>query len=982
MPSQARDNSWSCDYCGTEGFRSFDDVKDHEQECQESARKRPRSGSPGDQYATGAAEMGGEYASSRSKPLRRFIIMAPDDMHQHQLDMADVLACQNIEVFEAGPEFGGDSPRERSAVPGQVGIRCVACAQQPTDDYNMYFPCGIEELRSAIQMVGDRHVVQCPAAPIQLREEFQHAIEKRRRDREQTRSARDEERSQMAMAAFCSMFCRNCGIVDKYPPQSGMIFLEAEQQQLYAPTPHHPRGANVSVPFPPSSGSRQPFPSMMTPMGDSIASTPLARSSKDQQDRGPQQNYEGGFPGFPTPYASGQRGMYQQGMGAQTPHMRPDTGPGGPTPQQQGHPQDSPFPGYAMSPYDMPPPPLDEFPYFQDSATTWSCRYCSHAPPQYRDHGSTWNGSEHPPGGFIGQHLQVCRSYYHAMSSPPQGMYQGPPPPPGYGFQPAPSSYSGPSPPQGQQPPPMSYYSTGPSGSDPNFSYPQPPSHPGEPRQEMPSRPEGPPMPQLHDSRGRAAAPMPSRPGSVTDIAAQQAIDYLVAAEQDMYRLNPELADIEQLVLDEDKMLLTDYFFYLMKQLRVCRFAEADRKTRGGKRENIAVGYGGLQCIHCADAQNARKFFWSNVDRLANSFAEIPAHVLKCRRCPNQTKTAILDLKARHPEQMAKLPRGSQKVFFRRMWRRLHDSDPKHEDDASESKESGSEKPVVEIPTPSSHAEERSSPSSHQVERSASASSPGTSTEESALLFERPTEEAAKALAASLTNSNPPSPSSRVLLGIPEDKEWLSDMDCFIRRNLEVFCATAEDVDLAQQDRKYPITAGQVGIRCVHCALAGGRNACRGNAVAYPYSISGIYEGVREFERLHLGSCKHLPTAMKQKLDGFKGSSSLSSVLRKYYVLAANALGMYDSPDGIRSGGESVPLGPSVAFAFTEGPSVSEAMRKETGGGPPADYIETGPAMTPLESRKRRQPGRESGDPPADAKPSAAEKSKDPQTKV
>ena len=97
--------------------------------------------------------------------------------------------------------------------------------------------------------------------------------------------------------------------------------------------------------------------------------------------------------------------------------------------------------------------------------------------------------------------------------------------------------------------------------------------------------------------------------------------------------------------------------------------------TRGGKRENINIGYGGLQCIHCIEASSPRKFFWSNVNRLANSFAEIPNHVLKCKHCPENVKDALLVLKSRHADQMQMLPRGSQKDFFRRMWRRLHDGD-------------------------------------------------------------------------------------------------------------------------------------------------------------------------------------------------------------------------------------------------------------------------------------------------------------------
>lgn len=81
-------------------------------------------------------------------------------------------------------------------------------------------------------------------------------------------------------------------------------------------------------------------------------------------------------------------------------------------------------------------------------------------------------------------------------------------------------------------------------------------------------------------------------------------------------------------LLIEDKKLITDYFFFLMRQLEVCNFEESDRKAR--KRENIKLGFGGLKCRHCTHktGTSGRKFFWSNVDRLANSFAEIPAHIM------------------------------------------------------------------------------------------------------------------------------------------------------------------------------------------------------------------------------------------------------------------------------------------------------------------------------------------------------------------
>jgi len=54
----------------------------------------------------------------------------------------------------------------------------------------------------------------------------------------------------------------------------------------------------------------------------------------------------------------------------------------------------------------------------------------------------------------------------------------------------------------------------------------------------------------------------------------------------------------------------------------------------------------------------ARKFYWSDVDRLANSFAGIPDHVLMRKLCPNDVTEALLVLKGRHHAQISMLPRG------------------------------------------------------------------------------------------------------------------------------------------------------------------------------------------------------------------------------------------------------------------------------------------------------------------------------------
>lgn len=362
-------------------------------------------------------------------------------------------------------------------------------------------------------------------------------------------------------------------------------------------------------------------------------------------------------------------------------------------------------------------------------------------------------------------------------------------------------------------------------------------------------------------------------------------------------------SDVGQYLIDsQDANLLTDYFFHIMQQLVICRFSEKDRKTRGGKRENVDIGYGGLQCIHCINTQTSRKFFWSTVDRLANSFAEIPSHILKCKHCPDAVRDALLVLKGRHHDQIQTLPRGSQKVFFRRVWRRLHDNAGMQA--ATPFRDTGlaplKEKSTVDPPMSALVAFAETALMSPDVAVSAS---------------NRLLASAAKSLEIQNIKSGAPEEKcERVLLAIPDDKNWLSDSDCFVRNNIEVFTANQSDVEKAAADKKYPIKLGQVGIRCIHCATASGGANC--GAVSYPYSISGIYESVREFQRLHLVACQHIPLDVKVRSEKIMGgSSSLSSVLRRYYVQAARALGLFDTQDdGIRAGGKIIPLPTSGFF--------------------------------------------------------------------
>eukprot|EP00531_Pseudo-nitzschia_arenysensis_P001153 CAMPEP_0116148062 /NCGR_PEP_ID=MMETSP0329-20121206/18125_1 /TAXON_ID=697910 /ORGANISM="Pseudo-nitzschia arenysensis, Strain B593" /LENGTH=986 /DNA_ID=CAMNT_0003644107 /DNA_START=431 /DNA_END=3391 /DNA_ORIENTATION=- len=844
-------------------------------------------------------------AETRCFPLVNY----PPDRTTDILTMIDTTACQNIEVFEATPDVitGYELISGRRVAPKQVGLRCRNCGSGSNNNSGIpsrseagaiLFPEDLVSVGSCARQIADHHLINCRQTNPDVQDACQRAASKRQRGmvgltEGATNDGGDDQASKAALVNYCVGVCQQVGIGNKSNNKSGIGF------------------AGVGGMAPTSLQGRR----------DAISAT---ASATDQA--------------YSTPFASAQS-----------------------------------QPGYGETP--------PNFPFSQEADRTWHCIYCKHIPHQYRDSQSIWSspGGGPPPSSFMDQHLSLCRAYRQHMSSMPPGgggmlarqtpfgmnPYGAPAPSP-YGMTmhgqppPNPTAPWDPTMPMGgaMQSGPGQYSSLmGPH--DQSFRYGQPPPYGvGNPHAidagmggarflstlgpgGYPDR-GGPLMPSVPSTGVRNPSYALGSGNNTTDLM-KEAMTFLANYEAEYYARDPESAKIPKLVLDEDHLLLTDYFFYLMKQLRLVRFTENDRKTRGGKREKIKIGYGGLQCIHCADLPMSRKFFWSNVDRLANSFAEIPGHILKCRRCPQANKDALLLLKKGHPEQMSKLPRGSQKIFFRRMWRRVHEGDPQDDVVVVESPKAASPAQNPRPPVPSiKTSPEKDTKSLEEVSHSGSIT---VTSDETILVMQRSAKEAAKALAQSaVSNSGPPSPSSRILVAIPEDKEWLSDIDSYVRRQLEVFCATEADVAAAREDRKYPITVGQVGIRCIHCAIAQGNDAI-GHAIAYPFSISGIYESVKEFHRLHLETCPNLPNTSKAKLGSMKGASSLSSVLRKYYTLSAKALGLVDTKDGIRTGGVSAPIGSLAAFTFSE-----------TEDGSPAKSREGNEDMSRLSGKKRATP--------------------------
>ncbi|CAJ1950154.1 unnamed protein product [Cylindrotheca closterium] len=136
-------------------------------------------------------------------------------------------------------------------------------------------------------------------------------------------------------------------------------------------------------------------------------------------------------------------------------------------------------------------------------------------------------------------------------------------------------------------------------------------------------------------------------------------------------------------------------------------------------------------------------------------------------------------------------------------------------------------------------------------------------------------------------------------LSMKDDNEWLSEINCFVRdRCIEVFSATPEDVARTSK-RAGRLVEGQVGIRCTFCTDCPAKDKSVG-AISFPTSVGGIYDAVKRWQRIHLEVCEHVPENVRTKLNALANSNVWVPTTRQYWADSALALGMMDTPDGIR----------------------------------------------------------------------------------
>jgi hypothetical protein len=130
------------------------------------------------------------------------------------------------------------------------------------------------------------------------------------------------------------------------------------------------------------------------------------------------------------------------------------------------------------------------------------------------------------------------------------------------------------------------------------------------------------------------------------------------------------------LVLVKDRDLVPDALFVAMAQMKPCNLTEQDRVGCYKSRE---IGFLGMCCKHCGGQPGFGRYYPNSVRSLAQTTTSqtILKHIgSKCRFCPLSIRQAVVELQkqqaAREGLSTGRPRYGSRKIFFQRVWSRLH----------------------------------------------------------------------------------------------------------------------------------------------------------------------------------------------------------------------------------------------------------------------------------------------------------------------
>lgn len=167
------------------------------------------------------------------------------------------------------------------------------------------------------------------------------------------------------------------------------------------------------------------------------------------------------------------------------------------------------------------------------------------------------------------------------------------------------------------------------------------------------------------------------------------AADKKVAAAETHEEINwDELVAGGALVTREDQGLISPAQFAAMAQMKACRLTESDKTGWYKDRE---VGFGGFCCKHCGGRPSFGRYFPKTVGSFAQTTSShtIIRHITSyCTDCPELIRVTVLRLQQEEQALQREVgpgnsAYGSRKIFYDRVWARLHGDDANFDEDAS-----------------------------------------------------------------------------------------------------------------------------------------------------------------------------------------------------------------------------------------------------------------------------------------------------------
>jgi len=123
-----------------------------------------------------------------------------------------------------------------------------------------------------------------------------------------------------------------------------------------------------------------------------------------------------------------------------------------------------------------------------------------------------------------------------------------------------------------------------------------------------------------------------------------------------------------------------------------------------------------------------------------------------------------------------------------------------------------------------------------------------------------------------------------------------------LRENIEIFRASADDVNLHTGVRTKSVKRGQMGIRCRHCAHRPVAERAMGSTY-FPKTTMHLYQAAQNIRNKHIqtGVCLDMPRDLKDRFSRLiRIEAAFVGAGRSYWARTSKKLGLIDTEEGIR----------------------------------------------------------------------------------